>query len=145
MSDEKIFDLELTNEQWAAYVEAVDVLVERRRREGALISIFDLIAGASLLFFASGNNLRMPIKWVIAAVRHDLLPESLETEVANLRQQIDDLADMKAGAVEMLATMHQLSVSAQALNLSIRELQKRVEKVKTSGEATLAKASNFPT
>lgn len=90
MSD-VIFPIEMTDEQYKAYVAYVEDTLEKRRRNGVLLSSFDLIAGASALFFATGNNRRMPAHWVFAMVDDAWLPMGLLEEAQKAKQALDDL------------------------------------------------------
>jgi hypothetical protein len=93
MDNQKI---EITDEQFAGYIRRVEELIESRRRNGTLLSTFDLIAGASLLFFFTGHNDKMPAKWVFAGVRDGLLPDGileqsqrLDTRLQKTSQALD--------------------------------------------------------
>lgn len=130
MNDQKIFDLELTPEQWIAYLDRVEQLLEERRRNGSLLSSFDLIAGASILFFASGNNAKMPAKWVFAGVRDGILPDGILEKAQRLEQRLKDME-------VQLQDVDELAETVAHMQNSIAELRERIRETFTGHRDTL--------
>jgi hypothetical protein len=122
---DKIFDLQLTDEQWQAYYAAVEAMMQKRKQNGTLLSAFDLIAGASLIFFLSGNNTAMPAKWVFAAVSDGMLPDGVMEEVEKLNFRIREVQ-------YQLDLIEELSEQAQQLSKEIEVIRAKTKKMATA-------------
>lgn len=90
MEQDEIFDFKMTQEQADAYAARVEQLLSSRQDSSTLLSSFDLIAGASLIFFASGNVKYMPARWVLAGIREGLLPDGLLEQAMSLDRKLSD-------------------------------------------------------
>ena len=110
--------IDFGEEFWQAYYLAVEGALDARKQNGNLLSTFDLIAGASVIFFLTGNNDKMPAKWVFAAVSDGMLPDGLLDEVQRqsirLREAtsiIDSLDEADEELAKMLEEVRALRVN----------------------------------
>lgn len=76
-----------------AYYQAVMDLIEKRRQNGVLLSSYDLVAGASLIYFLTNNQLQMPASWALSSLRDGLLPDGLLEKARWLDKQYQEFSD----------------------------------------------------
>jgi len=137
--------LEFSDEQYKAYVAYVEDTLERRRRNGVLLSSFDLIAGASAIFFATGNNSRMPAHWVFAMVKDDWLPMGLLEEAQQAKQALDDLKLIIDSLDTTLEIVYEMEKELKTYHNKIKDELKLVSAKLEEVNALKAKAIVIPT
>jgi len=140
MDEKTVEKIELPDEFWQAYAQRVEELIESRQRTGSLLSTFDLVAGASIIYFTTGNNNKLPAKWVFAAVRDGLLPDGLMEQAARLDGRLSELRESLSNLDDVAAYCQDTRQLAEALYKKIKAT------VVKEGKIILAEADkkNFP-
>ena len=120
--------IELSDEFINAYQERVEELIADRKANGALLSTFDVIAGASLIYFLTGNNNKMPAAWMFAALRPGTLPEGALEELQTLHNQLAELRTALQNAEEWLEDLAEMETAANQITSRLRLLNSQAKK-----------------
>lgn len=127
MPEQPIFSLELTDDQWNAYTDRVETLIAARKQSGTLLSAFDLLAGAALLFAVTGNMNKMPAAWVFAAA-DDSLPDGLLDVAAHIDQRVSDATYALGQFDELCEEVDNLRQSVKAIQAHAKKTIRNVER-----------------
>jgi ribulose kinase len=123
-----------------AYAQRVDQLIADRKQQGALLSTFDLIAGAALIYFAAEKQMKLPAKWIFGAFREGMLPDGIMDEagrVAHRIRETDDTIDMMQTLVdeaddlsrEVIALREETKKLRNKVNATVRKLNDNIESI----------------
>ncbi len=122
----------LTDEQWQAYMLAAEDLIESRRQAGTLLSSFDVLAGASLLYFHTNNSTHFPARWAFAGLRPGSLPDGVMELAERLDRQYRE-------AITILDTIDELEEEAKELTKSTQQLTKSTQQLTNTVNKSLDK------
>lgn len=135
MTEQAVLPIEWTEEQWQAYTDSIEALVESRRRHGSLLSTFDVIAGGANLFFATGQHTRIPAKWVFAGVCDGLLPDGILEVSMRLDTRLREANDFLNEFENLEEEVNTLRDEVTSLRRKVSQTLQRVNKDQSRQDA----------
>ena len=112
--------LQMTDEQVQEYIAQVYLLIENRKKAGALLSVFDLIAAGGLTLFLAGRQDRIPAAWIFGGVREGMLPDGLLDKAYQLDREIPNATDALESLRLMMNTIDDIRQQAKGMERKMR-------------------------